>query len=152
MVSLHNLHALRLSWSSPEDLDYTEFNSSRAFDITELEKKIDFQNQLDIIHANHATLRELHVLCDYLSDIPVQIFSSLTHLEIFVSYGHRLTDLPLVFRHAGGLESLVLAGDIWLQDLSLETNVETLIIPPVDEGLSIGSEGKTSNDWRFYSG
>jgi hypothetical protein len=97
-----------------------------SLDITSPEENFDLDGHLYIIDANHDTLRELDLLGPCVGDVPVRIFNSLTHLEIYVPYEEALSGLSLVFHHASGLESLVLAGDIWPSDLSLETNAECL--------------------------
>jgi len=67
---------------------------------------------LNIVDANSGTLRELTLLGPHVIDMPIRVFSALTHLEIAVPSGEELTGLELVFHHAAYLESLSLAG--WL--------------------------------------
>jgi hypothetical protein len=67
---------------------------------------------LAIVNANSATLTELDLLGSHVGDVPIRIFTALTHLEICVPEGEELRGLDLVFHHAGGLESLLLVGEM----------------------------------------
>jgi hypothetical protein len=79
-----------------------------------------------MIHANQDTLRELHIIGLYVNLVPVRIFDLLTHLEIHMPYGCDISGLEFVFRHAIGLESLVLNAPWSLISLPLDTNTKTL--------------------------
>jgi hypothetical protein len=123
VLSLHNLCALRRSWSQSPPFWHSNkgIYDGPCFTIDDL----DLDCHLQMIDANQDTLRELHIIGLHVDKLPVRIFDSLTHLEIYILEGE-ISGLPFVFHHAVRLESLVLAGWRWEPFLPFDTNPDIL--------------------------